>query len=80
MTNNTSLLTRSHAVYAAKKRAKRTQVKEVVFDEDARRYVRLLFIGAATEFDPYICQPQGVSDRFSKAKFNEKGGQTKACS
>jgi len=36
-TSNTSLLTRSHAVYSAKKRAKKAQIQEVVFDEDARR-------------------------------------------
>ncbi|KAF8483174.1 nucleolar protein 12-domain-containing protein, partial [Gautieria morchelliformis] len=35
--SNASLLTRSHAVYSAKKRAKKEQIQEVVFDDDARR-------------------------------------------
>ncbi|KAF8967841.1 nucleolar protein 12-domain-containing protein [Flammula alnicola] len=37
MNTNIALLTRSHSLIAAKKNAKRTQVKEVVFDDDARR-------------------------------------------
>ncbi|KDR75789.1 hypothetical protein GALMADRAFT_68267 [Galerina marginata CBS 339.88] len=36
-TSNIALLTRSHNVVAAKKRAKKEQVKEVLFDEHARR-------------------------------------------
>ncbi|KAF8590968.1 hypothetical protein K439DRAFT_1627394 [Ramaria rubella] len=36
-TSNSSLLTRSHAVYSAKKRARKAQIQEVVFDDDARR-------------------------------------------
>ncbi|KAF7376237.1 Ribosomal RNA-processing protein 17 [Mycena sanguinolenta] len=36
-TNNLASLTRSHAAIAAKKRAKSTQIKEILFDEDARR-------------------------------------------
>ncbi|KAK7053342.1 hypothetical protein VNI00_003968 [Paramarasmius palmivorus] len=35
--SNLHLLTQSHSVVASKKRAKRTQVKQVIFDEDARR-------------------------------------------
>ncbi|KAF8633419.1 hypothetical protein AX17_004590 [Amanita inopinata Kibby_2008] len=35
--NNITLLTQSHRAIAAKKKAKREQIKEVVFDEDARR-------------------------------------------
>lgn len=34
---NLSVLTRSHKVASLKKRAKREQIKEVVFDDDARR-------------------------------------------
>ncbi|ESK97128.1 protein required for cell viability rrp17 [Moniliophthora roreri MCA 2997] len=35
--SNLHLLTHSHSLIASKKRAKRTQVKQVIFDEDARR-------------------------------------------
>jgi alkylhydroperoxidase/carboxymuconolactone decarboxylase family protein YurZ len=35
--NNLASLTRSHAAIAAKKRAKSTQIKEILFDDDARR-------------------------------------------
>ncbi|KAF9481540.1 hypothetical protein BDN70DRAFT_803314 [Pholiota conissans] len=37
MNSNLTLLTRAHAAVAAKRRARRDQVKEVVFDDDARR-------------------------------------------
>lgn len=37
--SNLSVLTQSHKAIAAKKRAKKEQIKEVVFDDDARRYV-----------------------------------------
>ncbi|TEB38414.1 hypothetical protein FA13DRAFT_1726094 [Coprinellus micaceus] len=36
-TNNLALLTQSHNAIAAKKNARRGQVKEIVFDDDARR-------------------------------------------
>ena len=39
--SNLAVLTKSHNIIAAKKRAKKEQIKEVVFDEDARRYVCL---------------------------------------
>ncbi|KZT53650.1 hypothetical protein CALCODRAFT_423410, partial [Calocera cornea HHB12733] len=35
--SNSSILTHSRSVWEAKKRARREQVQEVVFDEDARR-------------------------------------------
>ncbi|KAF8210386.1 nucleolar protein 12-domain-containing protein [Mycena galopus ATCC 62051] len=35
--NNLKSLTRSHVAIAAKKRAKSTQIKEILFDDDARR-------------------------------------------
>ncbi|GBE81542.1 nucleolar protein 12-domain-containing protein [Sparassis latifolia] len=35
--SNLKILTKSHIIVAAKKRAKREQVKEVVFDDEARR-------------------------------------------
>lgn len=34
---NVAVLTQSHAAIAAKKRKKNGQVKEVIFDDDARR-------------------------------------------
>ena len=37
--SNLSVLTKSHNIVAAKKKAKREQIKEVVFDDAARRYV-----------------------------------------
>ncbi|KAJ7251539.1 nucleolar protein 12-domain-containing protein [Mycena haematopus] len=37
MPSNIASLTRSHAAIAAKKRAKSTQIKEILFDDDARR-------------------------------------------
>ncbi|KAF8530461.1 nucleolar protein 12-domain-containing protein [Hysterangium stoloniferum] len=36
-TTNASLLTRSQTVYAAKKRAKKAQIPEIIFDDEARR-------------------------------------------
>lgn len=35
--SNLAVLTKSHQIIARKKRAKKEQVKEVVFDDDARR-------------------------------------------
>ncbi|KAJ8592332.1 hypothetical protein M405DRAFT_763687 [Rhizopogon salebrosus TDB-379] len=37
MDSNLAVLTQSHRAVAAKKREKRNQIKEIVFDEDARR-------------------------------------------
>ncbi|KAG2345680.1 hypothetical protein BDR05DRAFT_930354 [Suillus weaverae] len=37
MNSNIAILTQSHRVVAAKKRDKRNQIKEIVFDDDARR-------------------------------------------
>ncbi|KAJ7780552.1 nucleolar protein 12-domain-containing protein [Mycena maculata] len=37
MNTNLASLTRSHAAIAAKKKAKSTQIKEILFDDDARR-------------------------------------------
>ncbi|KAG2150456.1 nucleolar protein 12-domain-containing protein [Suillus clintonianus] len=37
MNSNIAILTQSHRVIAAKKRDKRNQIKEIVFDDDARR-------------------------------------------
>lgn len=39
-TGNLASLTRSHGAIAAKKRAKSTQINEILFDDDARRYSR----------------------------------------
>jgi hypothetical protein len=35
--SNLAVLTRSHNAIAAKKRAKRDQIKEIIFDDEARR-------------------------------------------
>ncbi|KAF8806439.1 hypothetical protein BYT27DRAFT_7167731 [Phlegmacium glaucopus] len=37
MPNNIAILTQSHKAIAAKKKAKRDQIKEIVFDDEARR-------------------------------------------
>lgn len=37
MQNNLAVLTQSHKAIAAKKKAKREQIKEILFDDDARR-------------------------------------------
>jgi ribosomal RNA-processing protein 17 len=37
MPNNIAFLTKSHKAIAAKKRAKRDQIKEIKFDDEARR-------------------------------------------
>jgi hypothetical protein len=39
MQNNLAVLTQSHKAIAAKKKAKRDQIKEIIFDDDARRQV-----------------------------------------
>ncbi len=44
--SNIAVLTKSHNIIAAKKRARKEQVKEVVFDETARRYAQLSTAGA----------------------------------
>jgi ribosomal RNA-processing protein 17 len=37
--SNVAVLTHENKIWSAKKRQKKEQVKEVVFDEDARRHV-----------------------------------------
>ena len=39
MPSNIALLTQSHKAIAAKKKARREQIKEITFDDEARRYV-----------------------------------------
>lgn len=39
--NNLTALTHSRTIIAAKKRASRHQIKEIIFDDEARRFVRL---------------------------------------
>ena len=39
MSNNIALLTQSHKAIAAKKKARREQIKEIKFDDEARRLV-----------------------------------------
>lgn len=36
--SNLAVLTKSHKIIASKKRAKKEQIKEVLFDDDARLY------------------------------------------
>ena len=47
--SNLAVLTKSHNIVAAKKRARKDQIKEVVFDEVARRYEFLPFAILDTE-------------------------------
>ena len=53
--DNIALLTTSHSAIAAKKRAKHAQVKEIVFDEDARRCALSLSLQRAR--DPRAADP-----------------------
>lgn len=41
--SNLAVLTKSHKIVAAKRRAKKEQIKEIVFDDAARRYVLRLY-------------------------------------
>lgn len=60
MLNNLAALTQSHKAIAAKKNARRGQVKEVLFDDDARRCVHnhapapLLTSGAGSSLPVFI--------------------------
>ena len=45
--SNLSTLTNSHKIVAAKRRAKKEQIKEIIFDDAARRYV------------PQVCESRG---------------------
>ncbi|KAI0063607.1 hypothetical protein BV25DRAFT_1899214 [Artomyces pyxidatus] len=42
MPSNIAVLTKSHTIVASKKRQKREQVKEILFDDDARRFREFL--------------------------------------
>lgn len=48
MADNFTVLTQSHFAIAAKKRARHAQIKDIVFDEEARRLVFFLFIVRTT--------------------------------
>jgi hypothetical protein len=69
--NNLAALTQSHNAIAAKKRAKREQIKEILFDDDARRCSTSQFLvnSAHLHF-------QRIFDWFSQAK-TRKGGSGK---
>lgn len=71
--NNLAILTRAHTAIAAKRRARREQLKEVVFDDDARRY--------APHPTPAPLQLtlvlQGISYRLSQAKASKGRGCTR---
>ena len=41
--SNLAVLTKSHNIIAAKKKAKKEQLKEIVFDDAARRWTRSFF-------------------------------------
>ena len=47
--SNIAALTKARRIVAAKKKFKREQIKEVVFDDDARRYVPSLLLNGLTE-------------------------------
>lgn len=70
--DNLALLTSSHSAIAAKKRAKHAQIKEIVFDDEARRYVAPRFHRARDQllqilFDR-VPQTQGRTTRARKEK------------
>ena len=62
--SNIAVLTRAHSVVAAKKRAKREQVKEVLFDDDARRRLLCSLFSVAA----LTTHLQGIFDRLPQAK------------
>ena len=47
--SNVHILTRSHNAIARKKHARRNEVKEVIFDDDARRYVSSLHLSSRSQ-------------------------------
>jgi hypothetical protein len=70
--DNLASLTTSHSAIAAKKRAKRAQIKEIVFDDEARRYAAFRFRRARDQ-PPQILldrvpQTQGRATRAGKEK------------
>lgn len=68
--SNLSVLTRSHTVVAAKKRFKRTEVKEVLFDEDARR--QAIRTAVCTRALTFIVIPREFLTGFHKRKLEKK--------
>lgn len=44
MPSNLAVLTKSHNIIASKKRQKKEQIKEILFDDDARRCVLSLHL------------------------------------
>jgi len=48
MPSNLTVLTQSHKIVAAKKRQRREQIKEIVFDDDARQYVVIFALPRST--------------------------------
>lgn len=73
--SNLAVLTSSHKIIAAKRRAKKEQIKEIVFDDTARRYVlRLHELDALTD-----CKPREFLTGFHKRKLAKKeAAKTKA--
>jgi hypothetical protein len=64
MLNNIAVLTQSHKAIAAKQRSKKDQIKEISFDEDARRYRLHL---TPVKFGDAM-KRQGVLDRLPQAQ------------
>jgi hypothetical protein len=52
--SNLAVLTQSHKAIAAKRRAKKEQIKEIIFDEDARRHLSFLSL------NPNVCSPSHI--------------------
>lgn len=69
--NNLDTLTQSHNAIAAKKKAKREQIKEILFDDDARRCSTPQFLVNSAHL-----HLQRIFDWFSQAK-TRKGGSVK---
>jgi hypothetical protein len=72
MPNNIALLTQSHKAIAAKKKARREQIKEITFDDEARRYVFHLILFLSS----FFFYSQGIFDWLSQAKTRQKGGRS----
>lgn len=72
MADNIAVLTQSHSAIATKKRARRAQIKEVVFDEEARRWVPFVPMAHATNRRQIVLdgvpQTQGRTTRACKEK------------
>jgi hypothetical protein len=81
MALNIDILTHSHKVIASKNREKKKQIKEVLFDEDARRLVSIswpiqktiLFTNIFQRISYWISQTKTCKDRSCKETCDRKG-------